>query len=143
MKAFTLSPVPEIIFGAGRLSELGAKASLLAGSKGPVLVVADPALGAVGITARALEILAKSGHEVQVYDGLKGEPKALDIDTAAALARAMKAKAIVGLGGGSALDTAKLVACCSVTGKEAKAYQLCETPLPSDPLPIIAIPNTA
>jgi alcohol dehydrogenase class IV len=67
----------------------------------------------------------------------------LDIDTAAGLARAMKAKAIVGLGGGSALDTAKLVACCAVTGKEARAYQLCETPLPADRLPIIAIPTTA
>ena len=50
---------------------------------------------------------------------------------------------IVGLGGGSALDTAKLVACCAVSGLSASAYALCATPLPANRLPIIAIPTTA
>ena len=143
MQSFVLSRVPEIVFGAGRLTDLAAKATALAGANGPVLVVADPALSALGITAKALEILAKAGHEAKVYDGLKGEPKETDIDTAANLARDMKARAIIGLGGGSALDTAKLVACCAVSGKSAAAYQLCATPLPANRLPIIAIPTTA
>ena len=53
------------------------------------------------------------------------------------------AKAAIGLGGGSVLDTAKLVASCAVCGKPVEAYQLCETPLPADHLPIIAVPTTA
>ena len=96
MQSFVLSRVPEIVFGAGRLTDLAAKATALAGANGPVLVVADPALSALGITAKALEILAKAGHEAKVYDGLKGEPKETDIDTAANLARDMKARAIIG-----------------------------------------------
>ena len=143
MKSFVLSRVPEIVFGAGKLADLGAKATALAGKGGAVLLVADPALAAFGITGRAVEILAKAGHEAKVYDGLRGEPKAADIDAAAAMARNLGAKAIVGLGGGSALDTAKLVACCAVTGKDASAYELCATPLPANRLPIIAIPTTA
>lgn len=143
MNSFTLSSIPEIVFGAGKLFELGPKAEML-GSKGAhVLVVADPALKALGITGRALDILANAGFETTVYDGLKGEPKQADIDAAAAMAREGKSRVIVGLGGGSALDTAKLVAACAVSGLSAGAYALCATPLPANRLPIIAIPTTA
>jgi alcohol dehydrogenase class IV len=59
------------------------------------------------------------------------------------MARATQAKAIIGLGGGSALDTAKLVAACAASGLAVQSYQLCETPLPKNILPIIAVPTTA
>ncbi len=143
MQSFILSAIPEIIFGAGKLSEIATRATALAGKGASVLVVADPALRGLGITARALSILAAAGHEAVVYEGLKGEPKLADIDTAASLARSHGARAVLGLGGGSALDTAKLVACCVASGKSAVAYQLCETPLPSNRLPVIAVPTTA
>ena len=143
MQSFTLSRLPEIIFGAGRIADLAGKVEGLAGKGAAVLVVADPMLTTLGITGRALESLKAAGLEAQVFDGLKGEPKAADIDAAAGIARAMKAKAIVGLGGGSALDTAKLVAACAASGLAAQSYQLCETPLPKNILPIIAVPTTA
>lgn len=143
MSSFTLSAVPEILFGPGRLADLPGKAEALAGKGAPVLLVADPALKALGITGRALEALEKAGFATVVYDGLKGEPKQADIDAASAMARKAGAKLVVGLGGGSALDTAKLVAACAVSGLPASAYALCATPLPATPLPIIAIPTTA
>ena len=143
MQSFTLSRLPEIVFGAGRISDLAGKVEHLAGSGAAVLLVADPMLTTLGITGRALEILAKAGFEAKVFDGLKGEPKVVDIDAAALMARTMKAMVIVGLGGGSALDTAKLVAACAASGLGAQSYQLCETPLPKNILPIIAVPTTA
>ncbi|MFO1123128.1 MAG: iron-containing alcohol dehydrogenase [Hyphomicrobiales bacterium] len=143
MQPFTLSAIPEINFGAGRLADLGGKTAGLAGKGGHVLVVADPALAASGITARAADSLRQAGFAITVFDALKGEPKQSDIDAAAALAREAKSSAIVGLGGGSALDTAKLVACCAVSGESAAAYALCATPLPAKPLPIVAVPTTA
>jgi alcohol dehydrogenase len=143
MQPFTLSRLPEIIFGAGRIADLSGKVEGLAGKGAPVLVVADPMLTKLGITGRTLEGLKKAGLEAQVFDGLKGEPKLADIDAAGGIARAMKAKAVVGLGGGSALDTAKLVAACAASGLSAQSYQLCDTPLPKDILPIIAVPTTA
>src|SRR5689334_13242983 len=127
MTSFTLSPLPEIVFGAGRLAELGQKVEALAGKGGHVLVVADPALRGLGITARALDILEKTGYAADAYEGLKGEPKQSDIDAAAQLAGAKRSKVIIGLGGGSALDTAKLVASCAVSGLSASAYALCAT----------------
>lgn len=143
MKPFTLSSIPEICFGNGRISDLAAKAEALAGPNSPVLLVADPALGALGITGRAVHILRENGREVAVYDAFKAEPKAINIDEATALGRGIKAAAVVGLGGGSALDMAKLVACCLASGLNAEAYELCKTPLPANRLPIIAIPTTA
>ena len=143
MQSFTLSRLPEIVFGAGRISDLAGKVEHLAGSGAAVLLVADPMLTTLGITGRALEILAKAGFEAKVFDGLKGEPKVVDIDAAALMARTMKAMVIVGLGGGSALDTAKLVAACASSGLGAQSYQLCETPLTKNILPIIAVPTTA
>ena len=143
MQPFTLSRLPEIIFGAGRIADLAGKVESLAGKGAAVLVVADPMLTKLGLTGRALESLKAAGLEAQVFDGLKGEPKAAEIDAAGAMARAMQAKAIVGLGGGSALDTAKLVAACAASGLAAQSYQLCETPLPKNILPIIAVPTTA
>ncbi|MBL8904153.1 MAG: iron-containing alcohol dehydrogenase [Rhizobiales bacterium] len=143
MQPFTLSRLPEIIFGAGRIADLAGKVEGLAGKGAAVLVVADPMLTKLGLTGRALESLKAAGLEAQVFDGLKGEPKAAEIDAAGAMARAMQAKAIVGLGGGSALDTAKLVAACAASGLAAQSYQLCETPLPKNILPIIAVPTTA
>ena len=143
MQSFTLSRLPEIVFGAGRIADLAGKAGQYAGADGAVLLVADPTLTTLGITGRVLEILTKAGFEAKVFDSLKGEPKAANIDAAAAIARAIKAKVIVGLGGGSALDTAKLVAACAASGLGAQSYQLCEIPLPKNILPIIAIPTTA
>lgn len=64
MAALTLSFIPEILFGAGRIGELGAKAEVLAGKCVPVLMVADPALKALGITGRAVDVLTKAGSEI-------------------------------------------------------------------------------
>ena len=143
MTSFTLSFVPEIRFGAGRLADIVPQVELRAGKGAVALVVADPALKALGITAQACDLLGKAGMAAHVYDGFAGEPGVTDIDTAAALARQHRAGAVIGLGGGSALDTAKLVACCAVSGLDAAAYALCATPLPKNRLPIIAVPTTA
>jgi alcohol dehydrogenase class IV len=143
MQSFSLAPIPEIIFGNGRLSELPGHVTRLAGKAQPAMIVADPAMTSLGVAARLAKLLADAGHEVAIYDGFKGEPKSADVDHAASLAREGRARAVIGLGGGTALDTAKLVAACAVSGKPAEAYQFCETPLPAEPLTLIAVPTTA
>jgi alcohol dehydrogenase len=143
MQPFAQSLTPEIAFAAGALKELGARATALAGGKASVLIVADPVLTKLGQTARAISILEAEGHKAVVYDGFKGEPKAADVDAATAIGRAAQAQIVVGFGGGSSLDTSKLVASTIVSGLGAEAYALCATPLPRTPLPIIAVPTTA
>lgn len=143
MQPFSLASVPEIIFGNGRLSDLPGHVTRLAGKGRAVMIIADPAMTSLGVTAKLVKLLADAGHETSVYDGFTGEPKSADIDHAASRARDVKAQAVIGLGGGTALDTAKLVAACAVSGKQAQAYQFCETALPAEPLALIAVPTTA
>jgi alcohol dehydrogenase len=143
MQSFTLSARSEIVFGAGKLAVLPEKLAERVEEGGSVLVVADPALAALGITARFGEAIAREGRRSVLYQGFAGEPKVRDIDAAAEMARKEDARAVIGIGGGSALDTAKLVAACAVSGLSGEAYQLCRTPLPADRLPIIAVPTTA
>lgn len=143
MQSFSLAPIPEIVFGNGRLADLPGHVTRLAGKSAPVMIIADPAMTMLGVTAKLARLLSEAGHDSGLYDGFKGEPKSIDIDQAASRACAMQAKAVIGLGGGTALDTAKLVAACAASGKPAEAYQFCETPLPADPLPLIAVPTTA
>ncbi len=143
MQPISLAPIPEIIFGNGRLSDVPSHVTRLAGKAQPAMIVADPAMTSLGVTAKLARLLAEAGHEANVYDGFKGEPKSSDVDQASARARDLKAMAVIGLGGGTALDTAKLVAACAVSGKPAVAYQFCETALPVEPLALIAVPTTA
>lgn len=143
MSGFVLGVVPEIRFGPGRLADVVTKAEALAGRGAMVLIVADPALEAAGITGLARDLLGKAGFETQTYDTFAGEARAADVDGAAAMARQGGARLVLGLGGGTALDTAKLAACCAVSGLPAMAYALCATPLPENRLPLIAVPTTA
>ena len=140
---FTLNAIPEILFGAGRLAEIATRVEALAGKGANVLVVADPALNGLGMTGAVLDALTKAGFEAHLYEGFTGEPKTQDVDAAAAMAQSAGARLVIGLGGGSALDTAKLAACCAASGLSAAAYALCATPLPADHLPVIAVPTTA
>jgi alcohol dehydrogenase class IV len=142
-RPLNFNAIPEIALGAGRLAEIGGRVETLVGARVPVLLVADPALAAAGITARAWESLNVRGHPVKLFDAFAGEPKASTIDRASALAHDMKARCVVGLGGGTALDTAKMVAACAVSCAPAESYELCKTPLPAEPLPVIAVPTTA
>jgi alcohol dehydrogenase len=143
MQSFSLAPVPEIAFGNGLLSDLPKRVTALAGKGAAVMLVADPAMTASGVVARLKTLLAEAGHAMSLYDAFKGEPKAGDVDKATALAREAAARVVIGLGGGTTLDTAKLVASCAVSGKPVEAYQFCASALPADPLPLIAVPTTA
>jgi alcohol dehydrogenase class IV len=142
-RAFNVNPIPQIAFGDGRLAEIGNQVTAVAGPSAPVLIVADPALALAGIAARTMEYVTSGGHRAKIYDDFSGEPKSSNIDAASAMACDIRARCIVGLGGGTALDTAKMVAVCAVSEQPAETYELCRTPFPPQPLPVIAVPTTA
>ncbi|HEX2431494.1 MAG TPA: iron-containing alcohol dehydrogenase [Aestuariivirgaceae bacterium] len=143
MQPFELSRVPAIFFGAGCLSRLGREVAARLAPGGAVMIIADPAMRSLGWTDRVTGMLAAKEIRNAVYAEFKGEPKVSEIDRATAAARDLSAGLVVGIGGGSALDTAKLVAATTRSGLSAAAYALCDTPLPLDALPVIAIPSTA
>jgi alcohol dehydrogenase class IV len=134
--------LPEIVFGPGALAGLGARAASLTVARGAVLLVADPHLAANGAAGRIADDLAAHGMRAFVFSDFHGEPKARDVARAASLAREAGATLAVGIGGGSALDIAKVAAFCATSGADPMDYAENAAPLPQS-LPKILIPTTA
>ncbi len=137
----TLLRVPEIAIGHGRAADLGKDVLGLPGNPRRVLLVIDPALTAA--REKIAATLAGDRINVALFDALGGEATAAQVDAAAAMARGHRAGAVIGVGGGSALDIAKLAAAIAPAGAGAEHYQFCANPLPSNPLPAICVPTTA
>ena len=74
-----------------------------------VLLVTDPGIAALGLAADLEAALSGAGVSVAVYDKTVANPTIANVEEAAALYRARGCQAIIGFGGGSAMDCAKAV----------------------------------
>jgi alcohol dehydrogenase class IV len=105
---FVFQSVPKIVCEVGGLSKIGAAMAELGASR--VVVVCDRGIRACGFADRAVASLEAAGLAAHVHDGVVADPPVASVRAAAAAAKAFGADGVVGLGGGSSLDTAKLVA---------------------------------
>lgn len=138
-----LEPVPPMLQGEGALEDLGAHAARLAGAGSAVLLVADPGLKASGMIDAAAASLRAAGLAPAVFLDIKSDPTARQVDAGAAMARESGARAVVALGGGSAMDAGKLVAAIAGGSAPAAHYALCAHPFPAGALPCICVPTTS
>jgi len=141
MQTFNMGRVPPVTFGAGRIEKLPEIAQEL--GHGCVLVIADRILADLGVTDTLAAQMAAKGVAVEIAAEVAGEPKEALVDSLSAKAREVDAKVIVGLGGGAAMDAAKLVAAIAPCGQPAEDFALAVRPLPQNGLPAIAVPTTA
>lgn len=139
----TLAATPEIAIGRGRLAGIGSDLRAVINRPVRILVVLDPGLKATAARATVEHSLGEARMTPVVFDRLAGEPHAHHIDDGADLARANRAEAVIGIGGGTALDVAKMIAAISIDDPGADHYQLCANPFPPVPLPLIQVPTTA
>jgi alcohol dehydrogenase class IV len=138
-----LEPVPPMLQGEGALEDLGVHAARLAGAGSAVLLVADPGLKASGMIDAAAASLRAAGLAPAVFLDIKSDPTARQVDAGAAMARESGARAVVALGGGSAMDAGKLVAAIAGGSAPAAHYALCAHPFPAGALPCICVPTTS
>ncbi|MEL6735955.1 MAG: iron-containing alcohol dehydrogenase, partial [Pseudomonadota bacterium] len=110
---------------------------------GPVLIVADAILAELGTTDRLTSAMTAKDVPFELAATVSGEPKEALVDELCAQAREMNAAVIVGMGGGAAMDAAKLAAAIARSGQPAESFALAARPMPSDGIPSIAIPTTA
>jgi alcohol dehydrogenase len=107
-----------------------------------VLLVTDPGLVRAGHAGRVQDLCAKAGLDVAVFDRVRENPTTADVDACLAVARAHAADLIVGLGGGSSMDTAKGTNFLLTNGGRMQDYWgVGKAAKPM--LPLIAIPTTA
>jgi alcohol dehydrogenase len=142
MTPFDFTLPTRIVFGPGRVAELGELARSLGGELERVLVVSDPGVVAAGHTERGLDALHAAGFATRLFAGLAENPTTAHVDAGLAVAREFEPQAIIGLGGGSSMDCAKGINFLYSCGGRMHDYWgvgKATGPL----LPMIAVPTTA
>jgi choline dehydrogenase len=126
-----------LIHGPGALARLPQTLSEL-GVTRPLLVT-DPGVSAAGIAERALRHM----ENAIVFDEVRPNPDIELVDRAAALYRDEGCDGLVGLGGGSSMDTAKSIGVVAEHGGSILDYEYGRTPLSRRIPPLVAVPTTA
>lgn len=132
----------KVIFGKGRLDEL---ANLdMPGKKALILITCGNSMRRLGYLNRVQELLSVNGIDSVVFGKILPNPIEQHVLEAAALARKEKCDFIIGLGGGSAIDSAKATAIMVNNGEHTYwDYIKGKAEIKNKVLPIIAIPTTA
>lgn len=105
--ADTYTPT-RVRFGPGKLKELAT--CKLPGKKALICVTEDGLMEKLGLQSRVLELLKQNGVEAVVYDKITPNPTRTGVMNGAALAKKEGCDFILGLGGGSSIDSAKGIA---------------------------------
>ena len=129
-----------IRLGGGVRREIGDAVTEL-GLRRP-LIVTDGFHASNGVADELASILAGAGLAVAVFSETVPDPTVASVDAGVDAALKHAADAVIGLGGGSPLDTAKAIALLSVRGGTMRDYRA-PAVTTGDALPIIAVPTTA
>jgi alcohol dehydrogenase len=131
---------PRILMGPGALARTGDEVRRIGARK--VLVVTDPGVVAAGLAARLEKVLDGAGIPWAIFDAVEPDPRLEIAVTAAAAARAAQADLVIGIGGGSPLDIAKVCAVLAPSPKPVhELFGIDQVPAPG--LQTILIPTTA
>ncbi|SDL10062.1 alcohol dehydrogenase [Maridesulfovibrio ferrireducens] len=136
-----------LIFGPGKLAELGTTPNLPKGDKALIIIGESGAMITNGYLDKVQAALGKQNVSTMVFDNISPNPKSDQIDEAAKLAREKNIDFIVALGGGSTIDAAKAIAL--LTTNVGKCWDFIQAGsgggiVAENPsAPLIAIPTTA
>jgi alcohol dehydrogenase class IV len=143
MNPFSFLGINAVSFGIDRVEQLAEDIAELDRDTSEIVVVSDFGVAKAGILDRIRSVLERPGYDLTVFSELAGEPHAANIDKLAQLLRQLDHPLILGIGGGSALDVAKLAAVIAEDEIAVEDYALCARPFPEPRLKRILIPTTA
>jgi alcohol dehydrogenase class IV len=126
-----------IYHGPGALARLDGEIHRLGGKR--VGLITDQGIAKAGIRDRVLQVIRA---EVFCFDAVVPEPPYEAVDQCVQSLKENRCDLIVGLGGGSCMDTAKMAAVMMTNGGKVPDY-LGVDRIPRPGLPVIAIPTTA
>ncbi len=137
---FGFSLPTEIFFGIGALDNLNLEFS----NRGwrSALVITDQGIRQTGLLRKLEGVLKAAEVEYRVYDGVVPNPTVKVIEEATKLAKSFDSDVLIGFGGGSSLDAAKVVNILKTHGGTVFDYEGGEA-VPGPCGPLVAIPTTA
>lgn len=129
----------DVLFGKGRAGDVPEQLSEL-GVERP-MIVTDPTLPEVGVIDPIVEALEDSGVEYYLYDEVEPNPRVETVETGASILTDEGLDGVVGVGGGSSMDTAKAISGLATNGGNYVDYEG-QGNFHTDPHPIITVPTT-
>tara|TARA_Y100000748_G_scaffold228109_2_gene192342 strand:- start:2563 stop:3726 length:1164 start_codon:yes stop_codon:yes gene_type:complete len=142
MNPFSFATTAQILCESGSAAQLGELCKLRDAHR--VLIVTDPGITKIGLLNDVLPTLAKAQVAAEVFDQVEADPPESVVLAAVEQAKAMQAELIIGFGGGSSMDVAKLVALlahpdCAQTLQDIYGVGNAR----GQRLPLIQVPTTA
>ncbi|MCS6922938.1 MAG: iron-containing alcohol dehydrogenase, partial [Fimbriimonadales bacterium] len=127
-----------LLFGQGAVENLGFECSLNGWTS--ALIVTDEGVHRAGLTAPVEAQLQSQGVGYEVYAGVVPNPTIESIE--AAVPQAQDKDVVIAVGGGSVMDSAKLINAIRTHGGRVRDYEGTDT-VPAPCKPLVAIPTTA
>jgi len=106
---FVFRTTPSLVCRVGAAQQIGQTLKRQGHEK--VLFVTDAGITKLGLMIDTINAVKREGISVEIYDGVEPNPSNTTIEAASACAKSFRADHIIGFGGGSPMDVAKLVAC--------------------------------
>lgn len=142
MNDFSFSTVPHIVSAAGASRRLGDHLRDRFPDTRRALLVTDAGFLATGLTAAPIASLENAGFHVKTYSDVIADPPEHVVLAAVEAARNHATDIVIGLGGGSSMDVAKLIAVLAGSSQAlAEAYGIGN--VRGNRLPLVQIPTTA
>lgn len=140
---FQLQVPTQVRFGAGRVQELAEVLSQWRCDR--AFVVTDPVVITASGAERGIQGLAKAGIQVTIWDGVKPDPTLDSVHQAAEEFARSEASALIAVGGGSAIDTAKGIRVLASAGGKLGDFAGVQGKVfrPRVSIPLVALPTTA
>jgi len=138
-RLYTWEMPAKLFFGPGCSRLAGEEIKKLGGSK--ALIVTDRGVEAAGVLSGILEALSASNVSYAIYTGVEPNPSVRCVEEAFALYKAEGCDCLLGVGGGSSIDTAKATGALltnDLSLAEMEGVGKVKNPIP----PLIAVPTT-
>lgn len=142
MAAYDFRTVPHIHVGRGATAQLSRVCASLIGNARRIFLVTDAGVRKLGLIDAAVKSLEAAELDVHIFDQVVADPPKDVVLMAEDQARAFGAEIVIGLGGGSSMDTAKLIAL--LLGSDQALEDMYGVNNATGPrLPLVLIPTTA
>jgi alcohol dehydrogenase class IV len=137
----TYNQLCPVVFGPGAVNTLADKVREYGGTK--ALCIYDNGVKAAGISDRIIRVLSEAGIGLVPFDGVLPDAPAETVNRAGKLAQNEKVDIVIGIGGGSSLDTAKAAVVLVDNPLPINNYFISKGVVPKSAVPLILIPTTS
>ena len=132
--------MPRLVIGNGCIEGIGKEVANLKGKK--AIIITDRNIVKLGLIEKAEKALEKENIGVDLFEDVEYEPDIATVEKAIKIVRENSYDTLIGFGGGSALDAAKVIACLAKNEGVVRDY-LGANKIPKRGLPFILVPTTA